>query len=149
MPTPNAAHPLSAQLAEAAPATLLVLGAQALALSRLQAARPTACRVHAASPGEFPAGRFDAVLLSTDYAVLGNPGWLHLLGRLRTFTSARVWLMADSTHPLGEADYLALGFTCLPPWRDWRCYAYDLHHYKSTPDWLNARFWAHPERWKP
>lgn len=22
-----------------------------------------------------------------------------------------------------------------------------LHDYKTVPDWLNARFWAHPERW--
>lgn len=28
-------------------------------------------------------------------------------------------------------------------------YLFDLHTYKPTPDWLNPRFWAHPERWKP
>ncbi|OYY75970.1 MAG: hypothetical protein B7Y33_06085 [Hydrogenophilales bacterium 16-62-9] len=26
---------------------------------------------------------------------------------------------------------------------------YDLATYKPVPDWLNARYWAHPERWKP
>lgn len=25
-------------------------------------------------------------------------------------------------------------------------YAYSLREYKQAPDWLNARFWAHPER---
>lgn len=25
-------------------------------------------------------------------------------------------------------------------------YVFDLYDYKTTPDWLNSRFWAHPER---
>lgn len=25
-------------------------------------------------------------------------------------------------------------------------YVYRLHDYKAVPDWLNARYWAHPER---
>ena len=29
---------------------------------------------------------------------------------------------------------------------DRRWYAYSLRDYKQAPDWLNARFWAHPER---
>lgn len=28
-----------------------------------------------------------------------------------------------------------------------RLYVYALKDYKHTPDWLNARFWANPERW--
>lgn len=24
---------------------------------------------------------------------------------------------------------------------------FDIYHYKLTPDWLNARFWANPEHW--
>jgi len=27
-----------------------------------------------------------------------------------------------------------------------RCFEYRLSDYKAVPDWLNARFWAHPER---
>lgn len=27
-----------------------------------------------------------------------------------------------------------------------RCFEYQLTNYKAVPDWLNARFWAHPER---
>ena len=29
---------------------------------------------------------------------------------------------------------------------DERCFEYRLRDYKSVPGWLNARFWAHPER---
>jgi len=27
-----------------------------------------------------------------------------------------------------------------------RCFQFRLQDYKAVPDWLNARFWAHPER---
>jgi hypothetical protein len=30
-----------------------------------------------------------------------------------------------------------------------RIFHYDLDTYKTVPDWLNARYWAHPERWTP
>ena len=30
-----------------------------------------------------------------------------------------------------------------------RIHYYDLDTYKTVPDWLNARFWANPERWEP
>lgn len=26
-------------------------------------------------------------------------------------------------------------------------YRFNIHDYKDTPDWLNAKHWAHPERW--
>ncbi|MES1925471.1 hypothetical protein T31B1_09108 [Salinisphaera sp. T31B1] len=29
----------------------------------------------------------------------------------------------------------------------WSLYRYDIHDYKTTPDWLNKRYWANPERW--
>ncbi len=140
-------HPLAAFLAAAAPAALLTLGGAATAL----AARlcPPACRRSQAAAGETPHGRYDATLLSSDHAALGAAGWTQLLGHLRIRVSPCVWVLAESAHPPGDADYRALGFTCLPPWREWRCYAYDLHSYKATPDWLNARYWAHPERWEP
>jgi hypothetical protein len=28
-------------------------------------------------------------------------------------------------------------------------YHFNLYDYKLTPDWLNARYWAHPQLWKP
>ncbi|MGH8503859.1 MAG: DUF6231 family protein [Gammaproteobacteria bacterium] len=27
-------------------------------------------------------------------------------------------------------------------------YHYDIYDYKLTPDWLNSRYWANPERWE-
>jgi len=48
-------------------------------------------------------------------------------------------------------EYFALGFRhqALPEAADSHLslYAYSLRDYKTQPDWLNAQFWAHPERW--
>lgn len=49
------------------------------------------------------------------------------------------------------SEFLGLGFRRLPATRDIRShywlYRYDIHDYKITPDWLNARHWANPGRW--
>jgi hypothetical protein len=52
---------------------------------------------------------------------------------------------------LDEATFRALGFTlsAADTMEDRRLYDYDLATYKTVPDWLNARCWAHPERWEP
>ena len=58
----------------------------------------------------------------------------------------------DKPPPANETFY-AFGFRSLPVMQDetghdghthW--YEYRLSDYKSAPDWLNARFWANPER---
>lgn len=53
-----------------------------------------------------------------------------------------------------QALFFSLGFSILPGFGKSGLrhshpviYHYSLHGYKSIPDWLNARFWAHPERW--
>jgi hypothetical protein len=52
---------------------------------------------------------------------------------------------------LDDASFRALGFTlsATDAQENVRVYEYDLATYKTVPDWLNARYWAHPERWEP
>jgi len=52
---------------------------------------------------------------------------------------------------LGDEQFFAFGFRRISQasevsglQQQW--YAYSLRDYKQSPDWLNARFWAHPER---
>jgi len=58
---------------------------------------------------------------------------------------------ANHLEPWHIADYLALGFRraegsrMLSP--EHHVYRYDLHDYKLTPSWLNARSWANPGQW--
>jgi len=52
---------------------------------------------------------------------------------------------------LDDETFRALGFTlsATDTAENLRIYDYDLATYKTVPDWLNARYWAHPERWEP
>lgn len=79
-----------------------------------------------------------------------------LIARLRDVLCQRLLLVV----PIGahwqqhrsiwqQTDLLAYGFTLLSSeqrqGRLVQIYGFDLATYKSTPDWLNSRYWAHPE----
>jgi len=55
---------------------------------------------------------------------------------------------------LSDTLFYAFGFRKLnvegktEPSRRYRWYEYRLSHYKERPNWLNARFWANPERFE-
>lgn len=74
-----------------------------------------------------------------------------LIFRLRTYVAPRVLLVAQRGCALDEAAFRALGFTLAlnDTTAQVRIHDYDIGTYKTVPDWLNARFWAHPERWEP
>jgi len=75
----------------------------------------------------------------------------HLISQTRLYVAPRILLAAQPDCPLDEAAFRALGFTLsgLDTAGEVRVYFYDLDTYKIVPDWLNARYWAHPERWEP
>lgn len=74
-----------------------------------------------------------------------------LIHRVRLYAAPRILLLARAGCALGDNDFRALGFVCewIDPTSGTRIQSYDLATYKPVPDWLNARFWAHPERWEP
>jgi predicted deacetylase len=82
---------------------------------------------------------------------MDRPQAEQLISRTRLYVAPRLLLAAQANCALDEAGFRALGFTLVETdaAAGVRVYAYDLDTYKSTPDWLNARFWAHPERWEP
>ena len=75
----------------------------------------------------------------------------HLISQTRLYVASRILLVVPSDCVLDEAAFLALGFTLLAAdaAAGLRIHYYDLDTYKTVPDWLNARYWAHPERWEP
>jgi len=91
-------------------------------------------------------------------AVLIDPFGHQALGDARAAIAAcrdrwaeSVWVITPED--AGAApELLALGFRREGTFTDnahaWLAFTYQLHNYKSVPDWLNARFWANPERWK-
>lgn len=81
---------------------------------------------------------------------------LALLARLRDVSAHQVVVAV----PIGDGqagtqsswfaeDMVAMGMyragTYVEDSRTVHVYCFDLYDYKPTPDWLNARYWAHPE----
>jgi hypothetical protein len=75
----------------------------------------------------------------------------HLINQTRLYVAPRILLAVRQDCALSEESFRALGFvlSATDTLEKTHIYYYDLDTYKTVPDWLNARFWAHPERWKP
>jgi hypothetical protein len=75
----------------------------------------------------------------------------HLIAHTRLYLAPRILLAASPDCALDAVAFLALGFMQLDcdAAENVRLYSFDIETYKTVPDWLNARFWAHPERWEP
>ena len=74
-----------------------------------------------------------------------------LISRTRLYVAPRLLLVAQADCALDAAGFRSLGFTAssFDVANRTAVYFYDIETYKTVPDWLNARFWAHPERWEP
>jgi hypothetical protein len=75
----------------------------------------------------------------------------HLISQTRLYVAPCILLAAQPGCALDEETFRALGFvlSATDTTNNMRIFYYDLDSYKSVPDWLNARYWAHPERWEP
>ena len=75
----------------------------------------------------------------------------HLISQVRLYTAPRMLIVAPPGCALDGETFRALGFTLsgTDTAENVRIYYYDLNTYKAVPDWLNARYWANPERWEP
>lgn len=96
-------------------------------------------------------GRYDFALLAPAGGKLGREGGA-LIARLRDLQAARLAVIVHF-EPEGwqEADLRALGLSVDAHYGEGSealalC-TYDVATYKRTPEWLNPRHWAHPERW--
>ena len=120
-------------------------GALQVASELLPKAQLTLCK---ATP---PAARVQLALVKDALDALDAVQVRMLLARVRDFISPRIIVMADAHCALARLDFLALGYETLVADKaePIALYQFDLATYKQVPDWLNARFWAHPERWKP
>lgn len=157
---------LSRRLESYAPASLLALGAGADALlADYRSAHPE-CRITELDPRgtlQGPAllealadeGRFDFVVVGAGVLehLDANTG-ANLLARLRDLHTSRFCVALRRHDGAGcwqSAELIAMG---LAHWSSedvdgsaLEIYGFDLGTYKATPDWLNARHWAHPEHW--
>lgn len=135
---------LAAKLVELAPARLCALDEAAEALAR--AVLPQAAVVRHAPESPW---RADLVLAVTAFNACTPAEAAARIHALRLGVAPALLIHLGVGALPDDAFFRALGFTCerLPDGA--RLARFDLATYKPAPDWLNARFWAHPERWEP
>lgn len=147
------------------PASILAIGPRAGALTADYHGAHPDCQIHYLdADGALSAdglleelaaqGRFDFVILRGVLERVDADGGAHLLARLRDVHTKRFCLVLDpndQNHPWQTSALIAMGLT---HWSsetvdaaDLDIYGFDLGTYKVTPDWLNARHWAHPQHW--
>jgi hypothetical protein len=156
---------LTRRLESHQPASLLAVGPQAGALVAAYRSGHPDCRIADLDPhGTLGADmlletlarhqRFDFAIVRGVLERVDADTGAHLLARLRDVHSRRFCLVlgtGDAEHQWQAAQLIAMG---LSHWSSetvneatLEVYGFDLGTYKATPDWLNARHWAHPEHW--
>lgn len=98
-------------------------------------------------------GRFDLVLVLGALNILDKTDGEQLLGRLRNLHAKRLLLSHPPCDHWALSDFLAFAMTELNHYPadgdlpEWQLFEYNIHSYKSVPDWLNNKFWANPNMW--
>jgi hypothetical protein len=137
---------LRTRLLEIRPESLCALDAAALQLAG-EVLRGTPTRLHGK-----PFEQTCALALGLDALNgLNARQAQHLISQTCLYAAPRMLIAAQPGCALDDASFRALGFTlsATDAQENVRVYEYDLATYKTVPDWLNARYWAHPERWEP
>jgi len=139
-------------LADSGTKSVLIIGSLAIPVlanqsdvQRLPAAIP---------PEQLPAARVDLAVVADALADLPRDKAVALLASLRDVHARRVLVIdiarEDDPHGWHDADFRAFGFRRLlshtDAGRHWRLHEFSIDTYKTTPDWLNAKYWAHPQR---
>ena len=103
-------------------------------------------------------GRYDLCIVANTLEYMDKISAGQLIARLRDLLARQLFVVV----PVGEgwpdlesywamSDFIGFGMHLVSDYehdgRCWHMYKFDLADYKLTPDWLNARYWAHPERW--
>ena len=103
-------------------------------------------------------GIFDFGIAANTIEFLEKHVAIHVLARLRDLHTKKLLIVA----PIGEqwknhcsyweeTDLVALGFIVkakiMVEQKPVHIYTFDIASYKTTPDWLNNKYWANPELW--
>ena len=99
-------------------------------------------------------GRYDLVFVSHVLETLPFEKGVQLVARLRDIHAKRLVLSVltegeNSAADWRKTDFLSLGLVQLAENtsnnKKIHVFGYDVLNYKTNPDWLNSRYWAHPE----
>ena len=136
------------------PASFLCIGSpcEILARSAYAPSETTSIPADSALTDLEGLGQFDFAFVAETLERLPKAAGRQLLASLRDLHGGRFAVALDPQH--GETaderwrdeELLAMGLVRARR-GDYALYLFDIRTYKHTPDWLNPRFWAHPERW--
>lgn len=144
-----------------APGRLLLIEPCHTSRQRLQGVAGIECQCAVSNAddalsGDTAGARFDlAITFPPALTQLTPPQGRQLISRLRDQLANTVIVCVrndeTSSNEWCIGDFIALGFRRSPKSVDINTeisiYRYDIRDYKTTPDWLNSRYWANPERW--
>jgi len=136
------------------PASLLCIGFRCDTLARCSFAPPHTVSLSAdtALHKLRELGQFEFAFVANTLEQLPKEAGSRLLARLRDMHGGRfaVAVRLDNGNSANKGwrdeELLAMGLVRARR-DDYALYLFDIHTYKHTPDWLNPRYWAHPERW--
>lgn len=154
---------LNAAVEAIAPRALLALGPGAQSPLERYAATHPECAVMRVEHGDWlhelaQAGSFDLAFVYGVLEYLPKREAMTLLARIRDMHARRLYALV----PIGKAwlghaslweqnDLIALGMEQVNAYAEsggpLHLYRFDIHTYKTTPEWFNSRYWAHPELW--
>ena len=101
---------------------------------------------------------FEFGIVANCIEFLDKASAVHLLACLRDIYTKKLLVVVpigkqwkNHTSEWEETDLLALGFVVKAKItvdeKPVHVYAFDIASYKTTPDWLNNKYWANPELW--
>ncbi|SCZ54631.1 DUF6231 family protein [Thiohalomonas denitrificans] len=143
----------SALLTQLRPKTLLCIGSGCGAWQKMTDVRVTVISGPEPLTEIGKLGRFDFALLLDTLERLPKRTGEQLLARLRDLHGGHfaVQLPAESHSAWSDNELRAFGLVllarCNDPSSPDRLWGFDIRTYKPTPEWLNPKFWAHPELW--
>lgn len=103
-----------------------------------------------ATPEALSGTAYDLAVVARSLETLPRKDAGMLLSRLRDLHSKRFLALVRLGGEGGwsNTDLIAYGMKrCASFTHGYALYRFNIYDYKDTPDWLNARYWAHPERW--
>ncbi len=136
------------------PQRVLAVGAEAQQLLT-EAGATVHSRIEPVTPPDAIQGRYDLALLVGELEQWPQRPLRQLLGRLRDLHADPLLIVHCPPTEPGRAHarwrrehFLALGMChlleCERDGHPWQVYHFSLANYKTVPEWLNDRHWAHP-----
>ena len=103
-------------------------------------------KINTPALGEFaPSELFNHSILVVSPA-LDAASLEHCIAKLRDQVSRHTIAIVIEPSEFGAAGFVSLGFDKADSPDGLSIYSFSIDTYKPAPDWLNSRFWAHPER---